>query len=205
MRQLWMGRYTLTMTPPTGAASPAWSVRLIAELDANDQRAKELVTGLTPEQINWHPQPGAWSVGQCLEHLCVASELYLPAISASLADRPASSVQDITPGWFARWFITSFIEPSPQTKRARAPKKIVPGAQVETSVLDRFLRANQATRELILQAGDYDVNRIRFKNPFLPALRFTVGTGLEIISKHEQRHLLQAERAKQSSGFPSIT
>ena len=191
------------MTPPTGVASPAWSVRLIAELDANDQRAKQLVTGLTPEQLNWHPQPGAWSVGQCLEHLCVATELYLPAISDSLADRPASSVQDITPGWFARWFIISYIAPSPHTKRAPAPKKIVPGVRVEPSILDRFLQANQAARELIRQAGNYNVNRIRFKNPFLPLLRFTVGTGLEIISKHEQRHLLQAERAKQASGFPN--
>ncbi|HEV3038491.1 MAG TPA: hypothetical protein VHA33_12010 [Candidatus Angelobacter sp.] len=105
-------------------------------------------------------------------------------------------VQDITLGWFARWFITSYIEPSPKTKRARAPRKIVPGVQVEPSILERFLRSNQAVRELIRQAGNYDVNRIRFKNPLLSVLRFTVGTGLEIVSRHEQRHLLQAERAR---------
>ncbi len=191
------------MTPQTGIALPAWSTRLIAELDTSDQQAKELVTGLTPEQLNWQAQPGTWSVGQCLEHLCITNEVYLPAISVSLRDKPVSPVQDITLGWFARWFITSFIEPSPKTKRARAPRKIVPGARVETSVLERFLRSNQAARELIRQAGDYDVNRIRFKNPLLSVLRFTVGTGLQIVSRHEQRHLLQAERVKQAAGFPS--
>ncbi|HEV2987504.1 MAG TPA: DinB family protein [Candidatus Angelobacter sp.] len=184
------------MTPRTGVASPAWPARLIAELDAADQRAKQLVTGLTPEQLNWQPQPGAWSVGQCLEHLCVANEVYLPAISTSLAEKPVSPVQEITLGWFARWFITSFIAPSPQTRRARAPKKIVPGARVEPSILERFLKSNMMARELIRQAGNYDVNRIRFKNPLLSLLRFTVGTGLEIVSKHEQRHLLQAERVR---------
>src|SRR5205807_9298112 len=96
----------------------------------------------------------------------------------------------------------SFIEPSPKTKRARAPRKIVPSVHVEPSVLDRFLRSNHAARELIRQAGNYDVNRIRFKNPLLQVLRFTVGTGLEIGSRHERRHLLQAERAKRASGFP---
>jgi hypothetical protein len=189
------------MTPQTGIALPAWSTRLIAELDASDQQAKELVTGLTPEQLNWQPQPGTWSVGQCLEHLCITNEVYLPAISVSLRDRPVSPVQDITLGWFARWFITSFIEPSPKTKRTRAPRKIVPGARVETSVLERFLRSNQAARELIRQAGDYDVNRIRFKNPLFSVLRFTVGTGLQIVARHEQRHLLQAERVKQAARF----
>lgn len=184
------------------AALPAWSVRLTAELDASDKRAYELVSGLGPEQLNWQPGAGAWSVGQCLEHLCITNEVYLPAISSSLAGKPVVAVQDITPGWFGRWFIRSFIEPSPQTKTARAPKKIVPGSRVEPSVLDRFLRSNQVARELVRQARDYDVNRIRFRNPLLPVLRFTVGTGLEIVSGHERRHLLQAERVKRASGFP---
>lgn len=190
------------MQPQTAVSSPAWSTRLIGELNASDDRAKALTTGLTPEQLNWHPRPDAWSVGQCLEHLCITNELYVPPISASLARKQISQVQDITPGWFGRWFIKSFIEPSPQTKQARAPGKIVPGSRVELSVLDRFLRSNQAIRELIHLAGDCDVNRIRFRNPFIPLLRFTVGTGLEIISGHERRHLLQAERVKQSSDFP---
>ena len=190
------------MNPQADVSQPAWSTRLIAELDIADERAKQLVAGLTPEQLNWRPQPGTWGVGQCLDHLCVTNEVYLPAISGSLRDKPVSPVENITLGWFARWFITSFIEPSPKTKRARAPKKIVPSVHVEPSVLDRFLRSNHAARELIRQAGNYDVNRIRFKNPLLRVLRFTVGTGLEIVSRHEQRHLLQAERAKQASGFP---
>jgi hypothetical protein len=90
------------------------------------------------------------------------------------------------------------MEPSPQTKRAPAPKKIVPSSQVGLAVLDRFLSSNQATRDLIRQAAAYDVNRIRFKNPFIGVIRFTVGTGLQIICTHERRHLLQAERVKQS-------
>jgi hypothetical protein len=48
----------------------------------------------------------------------------------------------------------------------------------------------------------YDVNRIRFRNPFIPVLRFTVGTGLEILSNHQRRHLLQAERVRESLEFP---
>ncbi|HWZ43409.1 MAG TPA: DinB family protein [Candidatus Saccharimonadales bacterium] len=190
------------MSTETVAALPNWSIRLITELTASDESAKELVAGLNPEQLNWHPAPGAWSVGQCLEHLCITNEGYLPVISASLAGRPSAAVQEITPGWFARWFIRSFIEPTPQTKRASAPKKIAPGVRVELSVLDRFLRGNQAVRELVRHAGQYDVNHIRFSSPFIPLLRFTVGSALQIIAGHQRRHLLQAERARRSSGFP---
>jgi hypothetical protein len=190
------------MGPRADSASTPWAVRLISELDAADQRAKELLEGLTPLQLNWKPSQQVWSVGQCLEHLRVANEVYLPAISASLAARPFLSVQDITPGWFGRWFIRNYIEPSCESKRARAPKKIAPGAQVDPSILELFLASNQAARELVRRASHHDVNRVRFKNPLIPVLRFTVGTGLEIVSRHERRHLLQAERVKHAGGFP---
>ena len=180
-----------------------WSNRLIGELDESDGRAKLLVSQLTVEQLNWQAVPGTWSIGQCLEHLCITNELYLTAISPALAREPEGSVPEITPGWFGRWFLRSYVEPSPQTKRAPAPKKIVPRSQVELSVLDRFLASNQAARNVIRCAAAYDVNRIRFKNPFIGVIRFTVGTGLQIICSHERRHLLQAERVKQSPAFPA--
>lgn len=182
--------------------SSAWPARLIPQLEAADERARALFTGISQEQVNWQPQPGSWSVGQCLEHLCLTNELYLSSMSASLAGKAPGTAEEITPGWFARWFLNSFVEPSSNGKRARAPKKIVPASRVELSILDRFVRSNENVRDMIRSAAGYDVNRIRFKNPFLPLVRFTVGTGLEAICKHERRHLLQAERVANSPEFP---
>jgi hypothetical protein len=187
---------------PADSTLPAWSVRLIDELNAMDQRATALVRGLSPEQLNWRPAEDIWSVGQCLQHLYVANEVYLPSIASALENRSRSPVQDICPGWVGRWFIRNYIEPSSQSRRARAPKKITPAQRIDPSILDLFLRSNEAARDFIRRAGGYDVNRIRFRNPFVPLLRFTVGTGLEIVSKHQLRHLLQAERVRRSPHFP---
>jgi len=185
------------VTTQLDEGSPRWCIRLISELNAADKRATALAKALSPQQLNWRPRPHEWSVGQCLEHLRVTNEVYCEAMSNSLVDHPLTLVQDITPGWFGQWFIRSYIEPSPGTKR-RAPRKIRPSAQVDSSILDQFLKSNQRARELIHRARNYDVNRIRFKNPFVPMVRFTVGTGLEILSKHQRRHLLQAERIRDS-------
>ena len=64
------------------------------------------------------------------------------------------------------------------------------------------MRSNDVARDLVRRASACDVNHIRFVNPFVPLLRFTVGTGLEIVWRHQRRHLLQAERIRQASGFP---
>ena len=179
-----------------------WSWRLISELDAADRRAESVAKGLSVVQLNWQPRQGAWSVGQCLEHLRLGNEILLPRISAALDGRQRGPVEEITLGWFSRWFIRTYIAPNPEGTRARAPRKIEPAKQVESIVLEHFLHSTEAARAMVRRASDYDVNRIRYENPFIPLLRFTVGTGLEIIAKHEGRHLLQAEGVRQSAGFP---
>jgi hypothetical protein len=83
--------------------------------------------------------------------------------------------------------------------RLPAPRKIAPAQRIDPCVLDLFLRSNDVVRR---RAGAYDINRIRFRNPFIPLLRFTVGTGLEIVWRHQRRHLLQAEGIKQAPTFP---
>jgi hypothetical protein len=182
---------------------PVWHVRLVEDLSASDERAEKLVDGLGEEQLNWQPAQGRWSVGQCLEHLCITNEAYLPAISAALKDRPDEPVDQIIPGWFGGWFIRNFIEPSTQSKRAPAPPKIRPTPRVGLSVLDRFLSSNHVCRTLIADTRNKDVNHIRFWNPLVKGIRFTVGTGLEIIAGHERRHLLQGERVRSSTNFPA--
>lgn len=182
---------------------PAWAARMLEELDASDRQASDVARELSPAQLNWQPAPGQWSVGQCLDHLLKANQVYVPPIARALDGRPASApVADITPGWFGRWFIRTQIDPSTQRRRGRAPGKIAPAPNVDPSVLDEFVRSNDAARDLVRRASGYDVNRIRFVNPFVPLVRFTVGTGLEIVWRHQRRHLLQAERVKQSPGFP---
>jgi hypothetical protein len=190
------------MTAPQETPPPTWSLRLASELTANDQAAQSLAANFTEHQLNWQPDPTKWSVDQCLEHLCKTNEAYMHSIDAAIEEKPLSPVDEITPGWFGRWFIRSFAEPSTATKRAKAPSKIQPPSHVDPAVLARFLSSNESFRRLILRARDKDINHIRFTNPFIPLIRFTVGTALQIITAHERRHLQQAARVHSSPNFP---
>lgn len=176
--------------------APRWCTRLIAEFKACDERAVAVARDLTPEQLNAPPRPGSWSVGQCLEHLHIANVVYCPPIEAALVGRARAPVQEITPGWLARWFIRTVIEPGPQQRPGRAPRKIKPAPVIDADILERFLRSNETTRALVHRARDLDVNRIRFRNPFVGVLRWSVGAGFEILVRHQRRHLRQAERVR---------
>ena len=180
---------------------PPWKRRLIEDLHDSDRRAKSLVEPLSVAQLNWRPRQDAWSIGQCIEHLCVSNDLYIAAILRSLEEARPGLAMEITPGWFGRWFIRNYIAPVPVGRR-RAPGKIQPRTLIDPSVLDRFLLGNESIRTAVDRAANYDVNRRRFRNPFVPVIYFTVGTGLEILAQHEKRHLRQAEQVRACVDFP---
>jgi len=190
----------------SGMPAP-WSQRLIRELLDADARARAVAHGLDAAALNLQPGPARWSIGQCLDHLRVANVVYLGAMAPALAGPPGRPVEAIRPGWLGRWFIRNHIEPQPGMRKGRAPGKIRPVALVDRAILERF-PSNGEVRAFVEHAAGYDVNQLRFRNPFVPVVRFTVGTGLEILVRHQRRHLLQAEqeRAEQCArGFRAGT
>lgn len=185
------------------SALPAWATQMHAALDAADARARAVAKPLSTAQLNWRADASSWGVGHCLDHLRITNEVYARAMDDALTGRPTGPVEAILPGWFGRYFIRTVIDPSSATGKYKAPVKIVPVTAVDGTMLDQFLHSNQIARRVIDKAVPYDVNRVRFANPLVSVIRFTVGTGLEILTRHQDRHLRQAERVRANPTFPS--
>lgn len=185
----------------TSGTLPPDLQKVLADLDAADREARALVAGLSDEQLNWQPGGGTgWSVGQCLDHLTHANSVYASALQEAVRrTRPDSAPRKgpISPGWFGRWFIRE-MEPPPRRKMT-APKKAKPSPRLRSAeVLKAFVAAHDRVRALIEESRELDLNRIRFKNPFIGAIRFTVGTGFLVIGAHDRRHLLQASKVMEA-------
>jgi DinB family protein len=172
---------------------------ILQELDRLDGDARDLVQDLSDAQVNWQPREGkTWSIGQCLDHLAKTNFTYTAAICSAVraVDLKVARERPIQPGWFGRFFLRS-VEPPPRWKIS-APKKIVPASNVgRDEALKTFLDSHNGVRALVRECAKFDLNRIRFRNPFIPVIRFTVGTGLLVIPAHGRRHLWQAGRVRQ--------
>ena len=153
---------------------------VLNELNRTDEEARQLVSGLSEAQLNWRSSPTAWSVAQCLDHLGQINSAYIPALQAAVRHADRNSVgthEPIQPDWFGRWFINA-MEPPPRRK-FKSPAKGKPGLQKSgDEVLSVFIASHNELRSVIYEAREVNLNRIRFKNPFVSLLRFTVGTGI---------------------------
>lgn len=175
---------------------------ILDDLDKSDQEAQRVVSGLSDAQAKWQPHEDSWSIAQCLDHLGRANTAYAAALRQAIREnRSANKPQPIRPGWFSRLFI-GLLDPPPKRK-VRAPKKIVPESGIAgKEALQTFLRGHEDVRAAIREGAELDLNRIRFRNPFIGFLRFTIGAGLLIIVAHDRRHLWQAQRVLECAGFP---
>jgi hypothetical protein len=187
------------------AALPEDLQEILSALDENDRRAEGLVRDLDDERFNWRPDEKSWSIAQCLDHLNVASRVYAVPMREALEkarQKGAERRGPIQPGPLERWFVAN-LEPPPK-RRLPAPKKIVPAARKGLAeVMEEWRRAQTEVRDLLREAAGLDLNRTRFANPFIPLIRFSVGTGFRVIASHERRHLWQGEKVKANPGFPA--
>jgi hypothetical protein len=191
-------------TAPAAPPLPDELRRIQDDLDDNERRAAALLSGLDDAAVNWRPDGRSWSTAQCIDHLNVTARVYQAAMEPALeaARRKGRTRRGpIRPGWFERKFLES-LEPPPKRKLP-APSKIVPTMRGNREkLLEEFRRQHANLSELISASAGLDLGSIRFQNPFIPLLRFTVGTGLLVIPAHERRHLWQAEQLRTRLGFP---
>jgi hypothetical protein len=170
-------------------------------LQRSDREAQALIATLDEERFNWRPDPRSWSIAQCLDHLNVANRVYLEPIQHAIEQarsRSAPRRGPIQPRLLERWFIRS-LEPASRP-RLPAPRKIVPAARRSRGeVQEEWERIQARLQELLQVAAPLDLNKTRFVNPFIPLVRFSVGTGFRVIEVHERRHLQQAERVRRQA------
>jgi hypothetical protein len=186
-----------------GVSVPADIKNLEDGLDGNDREALAIVDGLTEDKGAWRPAPGSWSVAECLDHLATANRVYLgamrePAVRARRDGRWRRGAA--TPGIVGRWFVR-FLEPPVKPRlKGKAPRLIVPRTAPPLADAFASYAASQDDVHAFLRANaDLDLARVRFPNPFIPGVRFSLATGLHVIVAHERRHLWQARRVRDAA------
>ena len=178
--------------------------QLAAEFFELDGRFSKLLQDRSPEQVTWRPARGAWSVAECIEHVALTNSKYVASIKAATGNRlPSQTSADrplTTAGWFSAFFL-KVIGPQAKTKM-RAPQVTRPSSVNPEEALQNLLGTHQQIRDLLASPSQPDLNRVRFKNPFVPLFRFTIASGILIMAAHGRRHLLQAESVYGEPGFP---
>lgn len=169
--------------------------QLRAEAIETRGRIASFVRPLDLSKINEHPQPNGWSVGQVLEHLCVADERYEAPLAHLLATArrdAAAPEREWKPSFIGGMIAGSLLKPKP----LKSPRVFRPGPTPRDGVVEALISREMTFLVAMDESQQYDWRALRINSPALPlwAPKMNLGDGFRIHIVHLTRHSQQIER-----------
>ncbi len=169
------------------------------------RRAAELVAGLTPEQLTRRPEPGKWSIAECLAHLNVTAAAVQKLLAREI-DRGTQG-KKFGEGPFSigpKGRLLVWIAEPPPKFRIRAPKNVRPPATIEDplQLLPAFLKAQDEWERLMRDQEGLNLAKIKAGQGIF---RMRLAAALPWMMAHQRRHLVQAENVKRQMNSAAST
>jgi uncharacterized damage-inducible protein DinB len=174
-------------------------------LEQVSQRVENEIRPLDRKQINWKPAEKAWSVAECLDHLIVSNKLYFQVFEDIKNNRVKNSFWTKIPGWssFCSKMILKSVDPE-NVRKVKTFKVFFPTASdYARTIVDQFLENQHRLAAYLHELDGYDDHKkIKVTSPASAKVVLTLESAVNILWKHEVRHLNQAKRLTVMDGFP---
>lgn len=175
-----------------------------AEFRSAQTRLHALATLTTADRWSQRADPDRWSVAECIGHLNLTGEAFLPVLAEAVTD--SRLLTGPAPRRYRRdpfgWLLWRLLDPS---VRLRFPttRRFIPTATQRSEVMLAEFDRLQAEQIRCLEAVEgRPLERVRVESPFSPGRTYNLYSCFTILARHQHRHLQQAERVWNSAaGF----
>lgn len=163
------------------------------ELNEATRRAWHLVQSTDGRLFTVRPHPMSWSAAECLGHLSLSTELFLPVLRSAIDQAkktPRGTPKMDLIGRVLAWFLEPPIRKRVQTTAPFVPKS----TRAKAESFGEFAALQERLIDLLHEAEGIDW-KTRIVSPFDKRVRYNVYSAFRIVAAHERRHLWQAEQA----------
>lgn len=165
-----------------------------AQLDPITQACISAFGSLTPEELNWKPNPDTWSIAQNLDHIMVVNESYYPTFEALKTGRfKAPWLARI--GFIVSWFgklVLDATQPDRRKKMKTFPLWEPHKSQISADILEKFEQHQQILGQKMEELKARAEQGTVISSPANKNVVYKLDTAFDIIIAHELRHMEQA-------------
>ncbi|MDX1939558.1 MAG: DinB family protein [Saprospiraceae bacterium] len=162
------------------------------------QTVEEITRTYSAAQLAQRPVPERWSVLDCLEHLSLYGDFYLPVFEKIIdkgIQQNKAPRQNFEPGWLGNFFVNSM---KPKGSKIPNPMKTFKSKNpiltaVPENVVERFFKQQEQLLTLLKKARRTDIQKLRIPTTLGRFPKISLGDGFAFLIAHEERHLLQIQ------------
>jgi hypothetical protein len=171
---------------------------LIGELKNYTLRHIELAGSFknnNPDGLNRKASKDSWSALECMEHLCLYGDFYLPEIERRIAGFTGTPSKSFRSGWLGNYFANSML-PKEKLNKMTTFKNMDPAnGSLSVRVIDRFLAQQQKMLVLLERAERTNLSKVKTSITLTKLIRLQLGDTLRFVIFHNERHMQQAQIA----------
>ena len=151
---------------------------------------------LTEKELNWKKDAGQWSILECLEHLNLYGDYYLPEIEKQVLLSPKVPVSTVfKSGVLGNYFANLMKADGDKIKKMKSPKDKNPiNSNLSVLTIDRFLKQGAKLETLLKQSQKVDLARPKVPTSLSKMIKIRLGDTLRFYVYHIDRHILQANK-----------
>jgi len=166
---------------------------LVERTKNNLNRAQQFLE-LPDEDLNFKPTAKSWSILECIEHLNLYGDFYLPEIEQRMQHSKHKGNGEFKSGWLGNYFANAML-PKEKLNTMSTFKSMNPaGSDLTKETLHKFIRQQQQMLTLLLQAQSVCLTKTKTSITISNWIKLRLGDTFRVVIYHNQRHLLQAER-----------
>lgn len=144
--------------------------------------------------LTWRGNQDSWSILECLEHLNLYGDFYLPQIETSIKNTASKNELEFRSGFLGNYFAKSMLPKEKLNKMKTFKDKNPLNANLDRSVIDKFIHQQIKLIDLLGRARNVSLNKVKVTTSLANFIKLKLGDIFQFIVNHTLRHLKQIEK-----------
>lgn len=154
----------------------------------------EALKAKSDKALNWRATSTSWSILECLEHLNLYGDFYLPEIERVIHKATSKSDPVFKSGFLGNYFAESMLPKEKLNKMKIFKDKNPLNSNLNRETIDRFINQQKKMMELLNHSRTISLNKEKTRISITRWIKLKIGDTFRFVINHNIRHLKQIER-----------
>jgi len=146
--------------------------------------------------LTWRESETSWNMLECLQHLNLYGDFYLPQIENKIKSSPFKPTPEFKSGYLGNYFAKSMLPKAKLNKMKTFKDKNPLNEKLDKTVIDRFISQQFKLLELLNQSRNVSLGKVKIPTSISNLIKLKLGDTFQFFINHIIRHLQQVERIK---------
>lgn len=144
--------------------------------------------------LTWKRDPDSWNILECLEHLNLYGDYYLPQVAKKINSSGTQPDAVFKNGWLGGYFSKSML-PKEKLNRMNTFKDKNPlDVPLGKEVIGKFIGQQVTLLNLLQRSRTISLNKVKIATSISKLIRLKLGDTFQFFINHIIRHMKQVER-----------